>query len=664
MSLLVAENVSLYFGERAICENFSFLVAAGDRIGLLGRNGSGKTSLMRLIMGELAPSAGDIRITRGVKLGYVAQDVTDLPEGSLLSMVLSSVPGKMGVEADIEAVTAALEASRSADEQEELGRRLSNLYETREHFDTLYAPHQAERILLGLGFSTKDYERPLGEFSGGWRTRAALAGLLYQKPDILLMDEPTNHLDVDTVQWLSKYLAGFDRALVLVSHDREFLNRHVNRVVSFESEGIRQYRGNYEEYLTQRAEEEKVLERAAANQEQKVKDAMKFVERFRFKATKARQAQSKLKLVEKMELVKTYKTEKTIDFSFPAVAESGRNVVTLDNVGKSFGDNILYKGLGLTVEKGDRVAIIGKNGAGKTTLLKIIAHELAPDQGAARHGHNVAMSYYAQHQAEQLNFRNTVVEEVSLAAPGMSQTFIRSVLGAFLFSGDEADKQISVLSGGEKARVALAKLLVRPGNLLLMDEPTNHLDIFASEKLTKALADYKGTLVFVSHNLGFANRLATKIWDIRGKGVEQYPGNLKEYLDHLERQEKEGQVQAAPQAEKAPEVPAEKPGPRADKKAKKREEAQKRQELSRVLAPLRERIRNAEKKISRLETREAEITTALSDPDVFADAEKSKALLSDYHIVRAELDRLLFRWEKDSAKAEEISASFSAEGRE
>ncbi len=691
MSLIVGENLGLSFGARTIFENLSFQVAKKDRVGLVGRNGSGKTTLLRMMAGEINPHAGSIRITRGVKLGYLPQDVTDAPVGALLASVLSSVPGKIEVEESIGRTEDALSASNDPDEQVELADRLSELLSIKEHFDTVYAAHKAEEILHGLGFSTKRFDDPLAELSGGWRTRAALASLLYQRPDVLLMDEPTNHLDVDTVRWLSQYLAAYDRSLVLVCHDREFLNRQIARVISFESEGVRQYRGDYESYVAQRSEEEKVLERRVKNQEQKAKDAIKFVEKFRYKATKARQAQSKLKLLQKMEIIETFQPLKTIRFSFPQVPPSGRIVFRLEKLSKSFGENVLYRNVTLHVERGDRIAIIGPNGVGKTTLLKIMAGELAAGQGSAATGHGVTLSYYAQHQAEHLDQRKSVVEEVGTAAPDANQSTIRGILGAFLFSGDEVDKLVGVLSGGEKARVALAKLLVRPGNCLLMDEPTNHLDIFAAEKLIEALAGYGGTLVFVSHNQAFVNKLATKVWDIRDGGIVEYPGNLTEYFAHLDSlgEAREAGPQgarngkAAKSAEKAADAPAkapqaaapERPAPaaskaeaeaarrdasRAEEKARKREEAQARQRLSKVVSPLKSRIANAEKKIARLEEREKVITEALSDPDIFADPEKSRALLSEYDEVRREAARLLARWEKDHARLEEIMKSGAA----
>ncbi len=693
MSLLVGENVSLYYGDRPIVEGFSFRIEDKDRVGLVGRNGTGKTSLLRLITGEISPTKGEIRVSKGVRVGYLSQDAANPdPTARVLASVVSSVPGRAEVDEGVKRLSREVEEEKDPDRQAALARKLAGFLESQSHLETLYAPHAAEKILTGLGFTEADFSRPLTEMSGGWRTRAALGALLFQNPDVLLLDEPTNHLDADSVHWLDKFLEGFPGALVLVSHDREFLNRQIQRVISFETEGLRQYKGNYDAYEKQRAEEEKILDRQARNQDQKVKEAMKFVERFRYKSTKARQAQSKLKVMQKMEVISGHKREKVVRFRFPPVPASGRQVMTVSGLSKSFGENLLYKDLNLLVEKGDRVAIIGRNGAGKTTLLKMMAGELEPDAGKVFPGHGVTLSYYAQHQAEQLNVNRTVVEEVSSVIPDAPVTFVRGVCGAFLFSGEEVDKPISVLSGGERARVALAKLLAKPGNCLLMDEPTNHLDIVAAEKLVEALMGYDGTLVFVSHNQAFVNRLATVVWDIRAGHVETYPGTLKEYYDHVDRVARRTQTPEAKPAAKpvmkqavnpaaktttqadAKPAPARnkkkeknppgKPVPAApppvapdskdDRRARKRSEAEARQRLARAAGPLKKKLAEAEAEVARLEALEKELSEALCDPAVFADGQKSSRLLAEYGKAKKDLDEWMFRWEKIHEEIERV----------
>ncbi|MFP4475462.1 MAG: ribosomal protection-like ABC-F family protein [Desulfatibacillaceae bacterium] len=654
MSLVTVNNLSLYYADRAVLEDAAFQVAAGDRIGLVGRNGSGKTSLLRILGGMQRPSSGTVRVTRGARVGYLPQDISEIPDKTVLASVLESIPGKSELEGRIAEVEDAIAAESDPERQVDLAEELARLHEDFEHYQSMFAPHLAERILCGLGFSEADFDRLLEVMSGGWRMRAALAAMLYQKPDVLLMDEPTNHLDVPSVRWLGEWLKGFRGALVLVCHDREFLNEQINRVISFETEGLRQYKGDYDSYLVQREEEEKVLERQARNQEQKVKEAMKFVEKFRYKATKARQAQSKIKMLEKMEMIEQHKKPKAVHFSFPEVEKSGRNVIRLDGLSKAYGDHVLYDKQDMVVQRGDRVGVIGPNGSGKTTLLRIVAGEIKPDGGQAVLGHNVTLSYYAQHQAEQLDPQKSVVDEVATTVPGATHTFVRNVCGAFLFTGDEVDKPTGVLSGGEKARVALAKLLVRPGNCLLMDEPTNHLDIVSSDFLIDALRSYEGTLLFVSHNRSFVNRLATRIWDIRDGEIIDYPGNLREYFDHLDRLEAESaQACVTPRGKKSgePEAPA-KEHSREAQKARKRADAERRKVLARELGPIKKRVERVEAEIAATEAREQEIVEMLKDADFIADATKSQPVFEEYGRIKKRMEDLYAQWEKEQEKLE------------
>ncbi len=390
---------------------------------------------------------------------------------------------------------------------------------------TKRSEHDAKKILHGLGFTQDDHQRLLSELSGGWKMRAVLASLLFQRPGLLLLDEPTNHLDMPSVAWFSRFLSSYDQALFLVSHDREFLNEQANRVVSFEPEGVRTFRGNYERYLVQREEERQLLENRAKNLEKEKEHLEQFVRRFRAKASKAAQVQSRVRKLEKMESVELHASAREVRFSFPATDRGARTPMRVDELCKSFGKHVV-----LAVERGDRIAIVGPNGAGKTTLLKILAGEIEASAGRVHLPGQSNVRYFAQHHAEALDLQRTVLQEVTYASDGTSVEGVRKVLGAMLFGERAIDKRISVLSGGERARVALAKILVRPGNVLLMDEPTNHLDLQTTEALTDALATYDGTLLFVSHNRAFIRRLATKLWVVHDGGVENYPGTLDDYL--------------------------------------------------------------------------------------------------------------------------------------
>ncbi|MFO7599713.1 MAG: ABC-F family ATP-binding cassette domain-containing protein [Candidatus Desulfacyla sp.] len=660
MSLITLIRVSLTFSEREIFNDIGFQVEPGDRIGLVGRNGLGKTTLFRIITGEISPDTGEVRIARRTRIGYLPQDVHETASGPLLEAVLNAIPGRAALENALHSADLALRARPDEAEQARLGREIAEIHHDINRLEQTFPQHEAEKILLGLGFKTTDFTRSISSLSGGWKMRAALSALLYQKPDVLLLDEPTNHLDMPSVKWLEEFLQGFKGALVLVSHDREFLNRQVHRIVSFETEGMRSYNGNYDFYLKARQEEIRSLEAKARNQEQKIRDAEKFIERFRSKATKARQAQSKIKLLKKMELVETRQKEKTIRFSFPEVARSGREMASIEGVSKQFGDNILYEALDLKVLRGERIAIIGPNGCGKTTLLRLVAGELEPDRGRILLGHEVSLAYFAQHHSDWLNPRNTVIEEVYQAVPHATVGFVRSVCGAFLFSGNDVDKPIGVLSGGERARVSLAKLLVKPGNFMLMDEPTNHLDIESSETLIHALAGYGGTLLFVSHNQSFVNGLATKIWDIRGRGLVEYPGRLEEYYDHLRKmdnapgqKERQARNEATPGGVKALETAGSAPqiGKR-DRKNDKREQAKRRQVIHDTLNPIQKRLEQVEEKIAALESRQQQVETLLADPDTFADKDISIPLLAEYRDIRDELDERLLQWEETQHKLE------------
>ncbi len=660
MSLVTAIKISLNFVERQIFNQIGLQINPGDRIGLVGPNGSGKTTLLRIIMGEITPDGGEIKIAGNTRMGYLSQDVQETVSGSLLQSVLSAVPQRLKLENDLDHAEQSLEKATDELDQSTLGKRIADLHQEINRLNLDFPHHEAEKILLGLGFGVTDFQKPVSELSGGWKMRAALARLLYQKPDLLLLDEPTNHLDMPSVRWLEAFLQGFKGAMILVSHDREFLNRQIHRLVSFETEGMRSYSGNYDFYLKARQEEVRSLENKARNQAQKVKDAQKFIERFRSKANKARQAQSKIKLVEKMELIQTHRKEKAIRFSFPPIPRSGDEVVAIRDVSKWFGDNILYEHLNLRVTRGEKIAIIGPNGCGKTTLLRAVAGELTPDQGEIVLGHQINIAYFAQHHSDLLNPQKTVVEEVYQSVPDASIAFVRSICGAFLFSGNDVDKPISVLSGGERARVSLAKLLVKPGNFMLMDEPTNHLDIESSETLIDALSEYGGTLLFVSHNQSFVNRLATKIWDIRGREMIEYPGTLKEYYQHLADTDADIHLKPANPAKglKATAHNAELfIKKNRDRKRDKRKEAEQRQRIHDILAPIKKELEHTENAISQLETRQKEVETFLADPNFFEDSVKSVPLLAEYKEMSTRLESLLEKWEGCHDKMETAKTS-------
>lgn len=659
MSLVTVFKVSLTFIERKVFHEIGLQVEPGNRIGLVGPNGSGKTTLLRLIMGEISPDSGEVRVAKGIRVRYLPQDVQESLSGHLLQSVLDSVPGIVQLKNELINVEKSLRVADHEEKQLRLSKRLAEIHQQLNHSESEFPNHDAEKILLGLGFDTSDFERPVSALSGGFRMRAALASRLFQKPDLLLLDEPTNHLDIPSVRWLEQFLHGFKGAMILVSHDRDFLNRQIRRIISFEPEGMRSYSGNYDFYLKAREEETKGLEAKARHQEQKVKEAEKFIERFRSKASKARQAQSKIKLVKKMDMVQTRRKEKIIRFSFPEVSRSGRDVVSFEGMSKGFGQGPLYRDVNLTVRRGEKIAIIGPNGCGKTTLLRMVAGEMEQDEGKISLGYGVSIGYFAQHHSEMLMPQKTVIDEVYQVVPHETVGFVRNVCSAFLFSGEDVDKVIGVLSGGERARVSLAKLLVKPGNMMVMDEPTNHLDISSSETLIDALEKYNGTLLFVSHNQSFINRLATKIWDIRGREIIEYPGNLDEYYDHLERIKVrqdtiEKNSKSVPQKglTKNHDSAPKESGQNRNRKAQKREQAEKRRLIHDTLKPILTELEDLEQRIAGLESTQKEIEKMLADPEIFRDKDRSVPLLNEYSHVRKELDQLLSDWEKCQGELE------------
>ena len=642
MSLITINNLTLSFGEKILFDKINFQVNKGDRVGLIGANGMGKTSFLRIITGEITGDEGEISINKGTRIGYLPQDILKISGEKLIDYVLNSVPGKVEKKKELEKSLKVLEETSNIKHQENLINKVAYLQEKMDYYDIHFSSHTAEQILIGLGFSIDSFETPVDKLSGGWKMRAALAALLYQKPDLLLLDEPTNNLDLPSVLWLDDFLANYNKSLILISHDRKFFNRHVNRISSLELEGLRTYNGNYDSYLEARQREEQILNAKARNQAQKVKEAKKFIDRFQSKSTKARQAQSKIKMLEKQKIVKTYKKQKQIAFKFPEVERSGDNVLSVFGLNKSFGDMHLYKDVDLHVKRGDRIAIVGKNGAGKTTLLRMLAQEIEPDKGVIKFGHNVTMSYYAQHHTELFGKNNTILDEVSKVVPNASISFIRGVCGTFLFSEDDVEKPISVLSGGEKARVALACILASSGNLIVMDEPTNHLDLASCEVMAKALFNYKGTLIFVSHNQWFVNYLAAKIWDVSDKRIEEYHGSFAEYLEHIEINKHDLQTTSTCETKK----PSKSLKKTFATKDRKRKEAEQRNMINKELVPIKKDLASLEQNIDDLEKQKISLSKELEDPLIYEDPRLNKEYISKYNEVEVELNKLIKGWEK------------------
>ncbi len=662
MSLVVFQDVSLALGGKTIVDELDLRIGERERVGLVGPNGSGKSTLLRLIAGEQQPDGGQIHRPKGMRIGYLAQDVVVEGGRGLLAFVRESVPGRAELDQALAAATAELESAQhdggegAAREERllEIAGRVADLHEEVAHFDVHYSEFEAKGILAGLGFKTEDLERDLGEFSGGWKMRAVLAALLFQRPDLLLLDEPTNHLDMPSVAWFSGFLKRYDRTFLLISHDREFLNEQIGRVVSLEPEGVRTYVGDYESYRRQRDEERVLLENRARNLDREKEHLEQFIRRFRAKATKAAQVQSRVRALEKMETIELHQDRAVMSFRFPPTERTGKDVLVVSGLSKRYGEREVLSGVDVRVERGDRIALLGENGAGKTTLLRMLAGEIDASGGEFTFGHNTKVGYYAQHHAERLDGARTVYDEVKRCCREGGHQRVRAVLGAMLFGDLEVEKKISVLSGGERARVALSQLLVDPGNVLLMDEPTNHLDLESSERLAEALGTFDGTLLFVSHNRAFIRALATKIWFVADGKVDVYPGSFDDYIASCQLRD-EAPATATTAETREPE--AAKKRNRDEEKARKRDEAQRRSERNKKLRPLERRVAELEARIAKLEKEQAERTEQLADPALYEDAAKRDALLAAFTRAKAELEVATDTWMEVQEELEALAAT-------
>ena len=627
--LISLQNITFSFGARAILEEASWQIGTGERIGLVGPNGAGKSTLLRLITGAYKIDSGVINKPKDVTLGFFNQDLLSFTtSNSILSVGMQAFERAHEIEKQMNQILHDLE---SKPDDAKLLDDYSHALHDFEVAGGYEMEHRTAEVLEGLGFSTADLQRPYDQFSGGWRMRVLLAKMILQQPDLLLLDEPTNHLDLPSIEWLERYLQGYPGSVVIVSHDRYFLDKMVTKIVEVWQRDLHQYSGNYTFYQKEKVERMDLQQRAYENQQEYIRQQERFIERFRAKATKAAQAQSAIKRLDKLDIIEAPDgSVPTMNINFDVAVQPGKIITTLKHITKKFGDLTVLDNADAEIIRGDKIALIGANGRGKSTLLRVIAGKETFD-GERKEGHNVEESFYAQHQLEALNVENDLLDEMKQCGSGKTELELRQLLGCFLFSGDDVFKKIKVLSGGEKARVALAKVIATKGNFLMLDEPTNHLDMQSVEMLIDALNKYDGTIILVSHDRYFISRLANKIWSIEEGKVKEFVGSYDEWVvyqqDKLKREQ--AAVQAKP-VEKKEEKKIEKPAPKINDQELRnlRNEHQKQQKVFQKL----------EAEVNKLQEEKTKLEAQLADPEFYNNKEKFLKLDEEYRRLTAKFD--------------------------
>jgi ATP-binding cassette, subfamily F, member 3 len=637
------QNVTFEFGARTIVRDATWHIHPSERIGLIGYNGTGKSTLLKVFVGEYLPSAGTVERSRSTTIGYLHQDLLSFDTSeSILQVAMHAFDKAMQIEKELQSITKELETNES----EELLHKYSDKLHEFEEAGGYTIEHRTEEVLQGLGFENKDLKRPYREFSGGWRMRVLLAKMILQQPDLLLLDEPTNHLDLPSIEWLEKYLQHYKGAVVMVSHDKYFLNRMVNKVVELYQKELHFYNGNYEFYETEKVQRVELQQRAFENQQDYIRQNERLVERFRAKASKAAMAQSIIKKLDKLERIEDVTIERPdIRINFRIDKVPGRVLAELKHVSKKFKDVVILENASAEIDRGDKIALIGANGKGKSTLLRIIAGT-ETHEGERKWGHNVEEAFYAQHQLEALHQDLTILDELKTAGSQKTDLELRTLLGCFLFSGDDADKKVKVLSGGEKARVALAKTIISKANFLLLDEPTNHLDIHSTELLVDSLNRYEGSYVLVSHDRYFISKTANKIWEIVDHKIREFKGTYEEWVDWKERHEKEQKnkeqgitnIEIKGRNKKKEEIKQSVSPQSANTQTSSSKPINK--EAQKELQKQQRLFQQLEQKMADLNKQKSTLEAALAAPDTYSDPEKFKKTEKDYQSVNIQLSQL------------------------
>ena len=617
-------------------QNASMFIKPDDKIGLIGLNGRGKSTLLKIIDGELTIDEGSISKAKDCTIGFLNQDLLSYQtDDAILTVAMGAFKEAVETQRQLEKTLHQLETEYSDD----LVERLTKLQEKFEQLDGYTMQSKAEEVLEGIGFTTKDLHRPLREFSGGWRMRVMLAKLLLEKPSCLMLDEPTNHLDLPSIEWVENYLRNYEGAVIIVSHDRTFLDNVISKTVDVTQEQLITYEGNYSYYLEEKAMREEIQQGAFENQQAKIRQTERFIERFRAKATKSKQVQSRVKALDRMDMISEVVNDTAeVNFRFTFKQTSGRNVIIMKDVSKAYGPLDILTKTSATIERGDKIALIGANGKGKSTLLRIIANT-EPVDGERTIGHNVKYGFFAQHQLESLHVESEILEELKQAGSSRTEQELRNVLGCFLFSDEDVFKKIKVLSGGEKSRVALAKTMISDANFLLLDEPTNHLDFISENILIQALQQYQGSFVVVSHNRHFVSQVANKIWYIEDHQIKEYPGTFDEY--EFWKKKKEAESQPAQPVKKTPKSEL-KPKPKATPGNEKK------------ISDLNRELKKVEDAIQKFQRDREAIELALTKPEVYSDFEKLRTVQEQFEKADFKLEEENKRWESIALEMEEL----------
>lgn len=644
--MVILENISVSFGTRKLLDDVNLRLGGKDRVSLVGVNGSGKSTLLKIIAGQFNQDTGKLIKSQHSTIGYLPQETVRLKGKKLFDEVYDSVENIKNIEDELRQIESEMKLFDNT-ESEDYIDLLTTYSELQDRFNLLEGhklKSQVEKILIGLGFEEDEFDKDVETFSGGWQMRIELSKLLLQNPTVLLLDEPTNHLDFDSLIWFERYLINYKGAIVVVSHDKEFLNNISSKTIEIHNGDMNTYSGNYSFYVTEKAKRKELLENQFKNQQKYFQEQERFIERFRYKASKARAVQSRIKLLDKIEKVELEDEARKIKFKFPPAVHSGRILIEIVGLTKSYdSEKNVLENVDLTIERGEKIAIVGKNGAGKSTLTRIIAATEKYNSGVVKYGYNAIPKYFAQNQADEMNPEKNALEIMEEANSTETQAAIRNILGGFLFQGDDVFKKVGVLSGGEKSRLALAKMLIEPSNLLILDEPTNHLDIRSKEVLQESLAKYEGAVIIVSHDREFIDGIIHKIIEVKNKGIKTYLGKSSEYLNEIESDN----VLIKEDVEEQKEI---KSSYQVGIEAKKRKK-----ELNKLTAPVKKRLAAIESEIKELERRKSYLDNEMSKTDFYKDADFAVEIKFEYLEIADKIEKLTADWESESTKLEEFN---------